>query len=1432
METQKAEMKGESKPTNGDKQEKNEHKSQTKPASIGQMYRYTGPLDWFLMVCGVICAMAQGASMPLFFVVLGQLVNELGGGSTDFWPIIRWLLILMGCTYFVSFVELSSFEIVGERISRKIRVQYFRAIMRQEMGWFDTHDPGELSSRIAEDVVIIREGLGAKSAQGFENLSMFCAGFIIGFIQSWELTLVVTSCLPLIAITCVFLISSMHTASTKSQAAFSESGSIAEEAFANFRTLAAFTNEKNIFKKFCDKLAMADRALVLGATATGVGLGSMMCTLFLTFGLGFWYAGKLVADSKEAVFEKYPDEGCAAAGANCVDGGDLLTVFMCVLMSSFALGAAAPALSAYSKARSAAGRVYELIDRKSPIDPYSTEGTIPKEIHGKIEFKNIDFAFPSRKEKQIFKNMSLTVEAGQTVALVGASGCGKSTTVSLFERFYDPDNGQVLLDGTDVRELNVGWLRQQIGFVTQEPRLFNLTVAQNIAHGKPNATREEIIQAAKSANAHDFIMQFPKGYDTPVGEGGGQLSGGQKQRIAIARAIIRDPSVLLLDEATSALDNESEKVVQEALDRLMSIKKRTTIIIAHRLTTIRNADKIAVFENTGDGSTVTEEGTHDELIRRQGGIYRALCMAHEKDDALPTPVAHGKRNASVGGEMEMMQLGDSNVHNDGFHPKDFDAHARERAHSLEHHLHEHDGTGRMSRRNSDIFSELGHALANDFLSHLSLGFALKNLQEVIEPKHEEFNTHTHDGSKRQLDDALSHGSRSRKHTEELHFRRHSNMSNAGHVHVRPVDVETASPSPAGEAVIVSPEGVKIENETADKTAGKSAQKKPKAPTGRLFKLVRGEWYILFLGTLGAAVGGLQFPIFSIVFSRMIAVWFEPLAEDVREGVNMWSLLFLGLGLTGFVTNFLQFSSFGLVASRLTRRLREQMFESLLRQECAFHDDPSKTPGALAASLAADTTIVKGLVSDPLSVVIGNICGLVSGLVIAFVASPELAGVVIAGMFILIPAEILQQRIQTMGTGDQNKNAQKSTGHVVTETVSTMRVVCAYGLENTQLAHYDSLLAAQQRTGIKNAVSLGGGYSFSQGSQFAFRALAFWYGSRMMTENGLGLDKMLECVFAIMMAGAGAGQNALFATDKRKAEEACVRVFEVIDRPTKIDPYSESGLKPVDMHGDIELSGCQFFYPHRAEQQIFSDVSVKIPAGKTVALVGASGCGKSTVIQLLERFYDIDPSVDPARVGGRVCVDGVDVRDLNVKHWRSQVGLVGQEPVLFQGTIRENIAWGALDPSSVTLDQVIEAAKMANAHDFIDKFPAKYDTQVGARGGQLSGGQKQRIAIARAIIRDPKLLLLDEATSALDNESEKVVQEALDRLMAMKKRTTIVIAHRLTTIRNADKIVVFANPDRLGSKVVEEGTHDELMKIENGVYRQLVEVAHATGDKEK
>ncbi|KAM1154102.1 hypothetical protein ACFX2I_036449 [Malus domestica] len=352
--------------------------------------------------------------------------------------------------------------------------------------------------------------------------------------------------------------------------------------------------------------------------------------------------------------------------------------------------------------------------------------------------------------------------------------------------------------------------------------------------------------------------------------------------------------------------------------------------------------------------------------------------------------------------------------------------------------------------------------------------------------------------------------------------------------------------------------------------------------------------------------------------------------------------------------------------------------------------------------------------------------------------------------------------------------------------------------------YEKKCKGPLKQGVRLGVVSGFGFGFSFFIMFCTNALVFHIGAILVKHGQVTFEQVFMVFFAVTMSAMGVSQSTSMAPDFNKAKDSAASIFQILDSKPKIDSSSDEGMTPSHLIGEIELERVSFKYPTRPDVQIFRDPCLKMPSGRTVALVGESGSGKSTLIALIERFYDPD--------SGRVLLDGVEIQKFKLNWLRQQIGLVGQEPVLFNESIRCNIAYGK--PGDVTEEEIIAATTAANVHNVVSSLPQGYDTSVGERGVQLSGGQKQRIAIARAILKDPKILLLDEATSALDAESERKVQDALDRVMV--NRTTVVVAHRLSTIKGADTIAVVKN-----GVIAEKGSHDFLMNIADGAYASLV-----------
>lgn len=438
-----------------------------------------------------------------------------------------------------------------------------------------------------------------------QNTSLLVATCIIAFTLQWEMAFVVLATFPLQVFATVVEQMFLKGFSGDVAGAQARASMVAAEAVGNVRTVAAFNAEDKVVALFSSELEGPMKRGFLRGQVAGIGYGVSQLCLYGSYGLGLWFGSELVKKGK-AQF------------------GDIIRVFMVLIIAAFAVAETLALAPDLMKGGQALASVFFVLDRRTEIDADDPKSEVVETVTGDIEFKHVAFSYPNRPDVQIFRGLNLKVRAGKSLALVGASGSGKSSIIALLERFYDPTSGRILVDGKDIRKINLKSLRRRIALVSQEPALFATTIYENILYGRETATEQEVHAAAMAANAHNFISALPASYNTQVGDRGVQLSGGQKQRVAIARAVLKDPTILLLDEATSALDSESEKIVQEALDRLM--QGRTSVIVAHRLSTIRNADSIAVIQ---DG-TIIEEGTHNELLGRGDGAYAGLVRLQQQ----------------------------------------------------------------------------------------------------------------------------------------------------------------------------------------------------------------------------------------------------------------------------------------------------------------------------------------------------------------------------------------------------------------------------------------------------------------------------------------------------------------------------------------------------------------------------------------------------------------------------------------------------------------------------------------------------------------------------------------------------------------------------------------------------------------------------------
>lgn len=568
------------------------------------VFRYLGPYRWWFIAGLVVIGLSSLTTLafPYLLKVLIDTVGSKGAIPGDPTPgqVALWMVGILVIQGFLSFSRVYILTQVGERALADLRTDVYLRLIRLPMDFFAQRRVGELSSRISTDLSQIQDALTFMLAEILRGIVTLLAGIGLILFISAKLTLVMLSVIPVVVVFAVLFGRYIRRLSRDAQDRLADSNTVVQESLQGISNVKAFTNEWYELDRYRRSLSKVVDISIRNGRVRGLFISFMLFSLFSAITLVVWF-------------------GVGLMQAGELSFGDL-TAF--VVYTSFVGGSMAGFADLYSNLQKTLGatqRVREILKEETE-DVVSGKPFIDPEhrLRGELEFRGVAFAYPSRRELPVLRDVSLHARSGQQIALVGPSGAGKSTIASLILRFYEPDAGEILVDGRPVTGIPISQLRAQMALVPQDVLLFGGTIRENIAYGRPDADMDAIVQAARLAHADEFIDSFPEAYDTLVGERGVKLSGGQRQRIAIARAILRDPAILILDEATSSLDSASESLVQHALENLM--RNRTSFVIAHRLSTIRNADRIIVL----DKGVVRESGTHDELLQHPDGLYKDL----------------------------------------------------------------------------------------------------------------------------------------------------------------------------------------------------------------------------------------------------------------------------------------------------------------------------------------------------------------------------------------------------------------------------------------------------------------------------------------------------------------------------------------------------------------------------------------------------------------------------------------------------------------------------------------------------------------------------------------------------------------------------------------------------------------------------------------
>ncbi|KZL80314.1 abc multidrug transporter [Colletotrichum incanum] len=1304
--------------------------------SFFQLLFYADPtwIDVTLFVVGSITAAAAGVPFPLMGILFGQLIDDMNGATCSEGvgdagayqaavndKVLKLVYISIG-SFALIYCYTTSWSVLSQRLAQRFREKYFQSLLRQDVGFFESRQAGEVSSRLNSDIQTIQTGTSEKVGIFIATISFFITAYVIGFIKYAPLAGMLVSLIPAYLIASIVCGGYVQKWTGTMSDGMAKASSIASEALSHVAVVQAFGAGPRLEAKFSSHVMMAQKEGIKKAVAAASQAGLLYFIAYSANALAYWQGSKAIAAS-------------VAGTGNGTSVGDIYTVVFLIVDACIMLGTIAPLLPLFGSASAAFLKLRADIDLQSSIDSVTEEGEkLPPSITGAVELRGVTFAYPSRPDTDVLKSVSLMCPGGKYTAIVGLSGSGKSTIAGLATRIYDPKEGTVLIDGHDIRTLNVRNVRSYISLVQQEPSLLDRSVLENIALGLVNSPREEhqglketlygpklgnlaedlmngadlntaaqaygpevveivrlVQHATELADATTFIDRLKHGFGTSVGNGGKLVSGGQRQRVALARALIRDPKILILDEATAALDSASEHRIQKAVENVS--KGRTLISIAHRLSTIKNADNIIVM-NAGD---IVEQGTHADLVARNGAYANLVNLQNihtvEEDEAPSrTSTAVESSAASINNEKH------------GVDPADL-------AKAIE--------------------TETGQNESEETTK------AKKNKK-----------------------------SKKKSAAEEL------------------------------------------------QDGGLDTDKSTWWITKRIGVMVRPHILWLVLAVVAAFIVGCTYSASGTIFGNAIGVA-SPCNEPsyISSRGAFFAGLFFMLACVELVANLVSWSAFGYLAEKLLYAIRVRSFRSLFRQELEWHQSENRNPTTLLSVITKDAAAIGGFSGS----IMGTIFAVVVNLIVAIIYSHILAWRIAIVCLVIIPillgSGIMQIRVLSRFE-EKHAGAYAQAVGITVESVNSIKTVATLSLEHEVLGQYKRALKGPKKEIISASAVANVWLAIANSTGNIIYAFAYWWGSRQIIEGNATQTEFLIILVAMLVGAQLWGQMFSLAPEVTRARMAASRIFSLLDldksetsrkdeaspkgKEKDVEALAESKPRPSPGRGGVSVAfkGVSFSYPARPEVQILDNMSLTIQPGQFCGLVGPSGAGKSTVMAIVQRMYT--PSA------GSVEIDGADISKFSTTDFRDDIAVVPQDSALFDGSVRFNVGLGARPGQDATDAEIEEACRLANIHDVVAALPQGYDTECGPNGSQLSGGQRQRIAIARALVRKPRLLLLDESTSALDAESERALQDGLER--AARGITVIAIAHRLHTVRKADVIFVIE-----AGGVAAKGRHEELME---------------------
>ncbi|UWM52618.1 ABC transporter ATP-binding protein/permease [Streptomyces carpaticus] len=1204
-----------------------------------------------------LAGMGVMALMPLITKVIIDDIVVAGEGG-----LALWITLLIGAAlviYGLTFARRYYGGRLGIDVQHDLRTAMFRSLTRLDGRRQDQLSTGQVVGRATSDLSLI-QNLLFMMPMVIGNFMLFAVSLTVMLVLSPLLTLVALAVIPLLSWIAVRSRRTLYPATWHAQNRAGAVAGVVDGAITGVRVVKGFGQEEQESGKLraISRELFAARLRTVRLTARYIPAFNAVPALgqVAMLALGGWLATRgEISLGTFVAFSTYL--------AQLVGPVRMLTLV----------------LTTGQQARAGVERVLELIDAEPEITEAPDAHALPADAPARVEFDRVSFGYGPGNP--VLTDLSLRIEPGETLAVIGPSGSGKSTVSLLLPRFYDPDSGTIRIGGHDTRELTHDSLRAAIGLVPEDSFLFSDTIRANLAYGHPDATEEQVVAAARAAQADAFIRALPDGYDTVVGEQGMTLSGGQRQRIALARAILSDPRLLILDDATSAVDARVEREIHDALRSVMA--GRTTLLIAHRLSTLQLADRIAVL----DGGRLADTGTHAELTARSP-LYRQLLSDPEQWGAAPRDpagyAAEGDEDAGPGP----------------------------------------DGTTPALWQREAAGPDTG---STALMGGTATDPALLAQVEALPP---------------------------------------------------------ATDTPG---------------------IDEAAAARPERGGYGLRRLLAGLRVPLLCALLLVVADA----AFSLLLPVLIRHGIDQGVEKAAYGaVAAAAVLALLVVLAQWAAQAGGLITVGRTGERALYSLRVKIFAQLQRLGLDYYE--RELTGRVMTRMTTDVDALTSFLQTGLVqalVAVMTFFGIMGVLVVIDV---QLALVVLATLIPLTIGTVIFRR-HSVKAYELARERVSGVNADLQESVAGLRMVQAFRRESDGYERFTDRSDGYRRARLRGQWLISVYFPFVQLLATLATAGVLLVGAGRVGAGTLTAGALVAYLLYIELFFAPVQQLSQVFDGYQQAVVSLGRIQELLAEPTTTPPAERPRPVPERLRGEVEFRGVRFAYRGAEDgTEALRGIDLTIPAGQTVAFVGETGAGKSTLVKLVARYYD------PTR--GAVRVDGTDLRDLDLSGYRHRLGVVPQEPYLFDGTVRDAIAYGRPGASDA---EVEAAARAVGAHHMIAALPGGFHQPVGERGRALSAGQRQLIALARAELVRPDILLLDEATAALDLATEALVNRATDRLAV--RRTTLVVAHRLTTAARADRVVVL---DR--GTVVEDGTHTELL-ARDGRYAALWRT-YAGGDE--